>query len=155
MAGEKRLITKLNKLDNCFLPSKNPKPIEIKARLTSENSAAYHLTDACIEENKESYLYKILNSKRTLHLKFLSSIYKDEIDNLEHIYKSPFNQVEFTFQIPKNKSICFNKQIPCMIDTCIGELCKLTMRIMPYDFINKVTKKRIIGLVIKVSRIDL
>lgn len=131
-----------------FALFKNPPPITIRARLLSETSASYYEDDSCYNAAQtEPYLYKVLKAKHSTHLKYLG-----DTDIAVENYRSPYNRLSFNFQVPAT-CIATRLDIPCMLESLVGELCTITMRIMPYDFINKTTKKRIVGLVIKVSSI--
>jgi len=126
--------------------------MNIKARInttTDTGGTALFYTD---ENHDIAYFYKLLTTRRLQHMKCLSG---QDIPDIEQVYKSPFNRVEFKYQTAKNAALYYDKADNIVFpEKCIGELCCMTLTIVPYDFLSK-SKKRIIGMNIRVSKIKI
>lgn len=120
----------------------------IQARLIDNHTAAFHYQDTV----EDSYLYKVLVTKKRKHMAYLEN---QNISNIDSIYVTPWNSTEFHFNIPQmfvghNKS----DQV-CLLDNCINELCNMTLKVIHYDNECPKTRQRKIGIKILVSKIKI
>lgn len=132
----------INKTPKNYMTLSNmPKLSYIYAYLLSETTAKF-------QNSTNDYFYKCLESLKSQHLDFLGEAPPN--------YNSPFDNIKFKFKSIKKFLYCRDKKGTILMwEKCIGNKVILKLRVKPYDFIHKTTKKRCVGLSIQVSEVML
>lgn len=118
-----------------------PTEYKILARINSidgnKGKALFHTKEGEIEP----YFHRLLIRFRNYHLRALKNVPLDE-------YKAPFDLTSFKYQTGNIPTMYMDKRgfiVPP--EDSIGNLCELTLTIVPFDFISK--KKRVVGFTIR------
>ncbi len=143
----KRRDTPANILNNTIQSLKDPtiniskhsQVYKYKAVLRTTNTATFITDDDPLE--------KLLKTKADAHKKFLD----DGIIDIA-TYKQPYTASGFKFTA--GPLVYYNTRGQyCTPDELIDKKCLFKFRIIPYDFVSDETKKRIVGLSIKVLEV--
>ena len=128
-----------------FPLNKNPKFIEIYAYLSHEDGKAEFLDK---EDPTSDYFYKGLVDLKKRHKQFLG--------HYEEKYRLPYDVLGFRWkQYGKSGIKCYDSDgIPTSITALKGKKVRFFLQVLPYDFISKKTKARLIGLSIRVQAVS-
>jgi hypothetical protein len=126
--------------------SENTSFVQIRSILNNETYAFFQNRD----DPTNDYFYLCLEDLKKQHIEFLGGF-----STLEDVkYNSPHNAQGFKFKSVGKFLKCYDvRNNLSMWKDCVGKICNLKLRIRPYDIISKTTKKRCVGLSIKVSAV--
>jgi len=114
----------------------------VYAYMLSETRAKYQNT----VDSSNDYFYRCLLDLKKQHIEFL------EEQPVE--YHTPFDNTEFKFKNLGRMLVCKNKAGRILMPAdCFNKKVVFKLRVRPYDFISKITKKRCVGLSIQVSQV--